>query len=257
MPTALDRGRRSRPRIPPSARFSAVCIWFAAAILTVLVVPGCGNGGKTREAAEELPIRDDFQGECTWPQETSDTDSVSCTEGQYKVLITRANASSWIPRRTQEGPYQSVAVSADTTLLVPPGPDDLALQGVGCWASASGDATLGYVFGLYARGDGTRGYLIERQDETEGSDTLIQDETKSDLLPPVGSPAKMRGECHKSVSDDSVQLTLFIDGEKVAEEWDNYASAINGFVAFGFFVIASKPGTDFRYDNFVAEEITG
>jgi len=229
----------------------------AAALLSAALVTfsACGDGGQTREAAEGLPIRDDFEGECTWPQETSDTDSVSCSEGQYKVLITRANASSWIPRRTQEGPYRNVGVSATATLLEPPSSDDSTLQGVGCWASARGKPILGYVFGLSARGDGTRGYVILRHDETDGTYALIEDETKSDLLPLVGSPAKMRGECRKSDSDDSVQLILFVDGVKVAEEWDNDASAINGFVAFGFFVNASKPGTDFRYDNFVAQEI--
>jgi hypothetical protein len=230
--------------IPRAAAFlSAALVTFSA----------CGDGGQTREAAEGLPIRDDFEGECTWPQETSDTDEVSCAEGQYKVLIKRANASSWIPRRTQEGPYRSVAVSASATLLVRPGPDDFALQGIGCWASSRGDPILGYFLGIYARGDGTRGYLIARQDESEGMYPLVEDETKSDLLPPLGSPAKMRGECRRSVK---VVLALFIDGVKVAEATDNVdASAINGFVAFGFFATASKPGTDFRYDDFVAQEI--
>ena len=103
----------------------------AAALLgaAAVIVSSCGGAETTREAAEALPIRDDFEGECPWPQETSANDEVSCAEGQYKVLIKTARNSSWIPRRTQEG-YRSVSVSAEATQLVPPGSGESTLQGL-------------------------------------------------------------------------------------------------------------------------------
>jgi hypothetical protein len=228
--------------------------------LTVLVVPGCGNGGKTREAAEELPIRDDFQGECAWPQEISANDEVSCAEGHYKILIKTANSSSWVPRRTKRG-YRSVSVSAEATQLDPPSSDGSTLQGVGCWASARGEPILGYILGLYALGDGTGGYLIARHNESDEQlkQTLYIDplvDKESDALPALGSPAKVRGECRKT--ENSVELALYVDGVKVAAATDTHdAAAINAFVAYGFYAFTTTPEIDFRYDDFVVEEITG
>lgn len=238
---------------------AGVRIFTAATIFVGLALTGCG-GEETRTAAETLPIRDDFEGECTWPQETTDHDEVSCANGEYKVVITSAPRLSYIPRRTQKG-YASVSVSAKTTHLAQLTSEDLAFQGVGCWASGRGDPVLGYVFALYELGDGTRGYLIGRNNE---SDPELQQnplrigvlvDKESDSLPPVGSPAELRGECRKD--EDSVALALYVDGERLASTVDTRdASAINAFVAYGFIAFASKSGTDFSYDDFLAEELT-
>jgi hypothetical protein len=240
-------------------RLSRARIARAAAFLSAAVVPlsACGEEEQTREAAEGLPIRSDFQGECAWPQETTDTDEVSCVDGQYKVVITQYG-SSWIPRRTKQG-YRSVSVGAKETLPGPLGPDDLALQGVGCWASGRGNSVLGYVFALTALGE-SRGYLIGRQNEDDPElqqnplrmEALVDEE--SDSLPSSGSAADLRGECRKE--GDSVQLALYVNGKKVASATDtDDAPAINVFVAYGFYAFSSKPGSDFRYDDFVAEEL--
>jgi hypothetical protein len=132
----------------------------------VLGLSSCSSESGTRKAAESLPIRDDFEGECTWPQETTDNDEVACSEGQYRVVIKRAGASSYIPRRTQDG-HPSVSVGAKTMVASGLEGDNLALQGVGCWASGRGEPVLGYVFALSAFGDGSRGYLIGRQNEDD------------------------------------------------------------------------------------------
>jgi hypothetical protein len=225
----------------------------------LVALSACGEEGQTREAAQGLPIRDDFQGECNWPQETTDNDEVSCAEGQYKVVITEAGKSSWIPRRTKQG-YRAVSVGAKTTLLAQLGGEDVALHGVGCWGSGRGDPVSGYVFALTALGDGSRGYLIARQNEADPElkenplrmEVLV--DKGSDSLPPSGTASDLRGECRKA--GDSVELTLYVDGKKVAEATDTKdASAINAFGAYGFIAFASKPGTDFRYDDFVAEEL--
>jgi hypothetical protein len=221
---------------------------------------GCGGGAQTREAAEGLPIRDDFEGECTWPQEATDTDNVSCAEGQCKVVITEAGRSSWIPRRTKQG-YSSVSVGAKTRLAGALEGDNLALQGVGCWASGRGDPVLGYVFALGSFGDGSRGYFIARHNEDDPDlqknplrmEPLVDEEAAA--LPPSGTEVELRGECRKT--GDSVHLALYVDGKKVADATDTRdAPNINVFVAYGFMAFASKPGTDFRYDDFVAEEVS-
>jgi hypothetical protein len=106
--------------------------------VTVLGLSSCSSESGTRKAAESLPIRDDFGGECTWPQETTDNDEVSCSDDQYRVVIKRAGASSYIPRRTQDG-HRSVSVGAKTMVASELEGDNLALQGVGCWASGRGE----------------------------------------------------------------------------------------------------------------------
>jgi hypothetical protein len=233
-----------------------------AALLAAALITGsaCGGGAPTREAADSLPIRDDFQGECTWPVETTDSDDISCVEGEYKVVITRDGNVSWIPRRTKQA-YRSVAVAARTKLAGEIAGDNLGLQGVGCWASARGDPLLGYVFALGTLGDGSRGYFIARnnEDDPELAENPLRmealvDET-SDTLPPSGEAVDLRGECRKA--GDSVHLSLYVDGTKVAEATDTKdAPEIDAFVAFGFIAFASKAGTDFRYDDFLAEEVS-
>lgn len=220
----------------------------------------CGGGAQTRQAAEGLPIRDDFQGECTWPQETTDSDEVSCADGQYKIVRKEGGGTSWIPRRTQRG-YRSVSVGARTMVVSGLRGDNLALQGVGCWASGRGEPVLGYVFALTAFGDGTRGYFIGRHNEDdpelEGNPLRMEAlvDEQSEALPPLAKAAELRGECRKT--GESVHLSLYVDGTKVAETTDTRdAPKINVFVAYGFIAFASKPGTDFRYDDFVAEELS-
>jgi hypothetical protein len=228
-----------------------------AAVLGALVavVSSCGGGEETRLAAESLPIRDDFEGECTWPQETTDSDEVGCSDGQYSVLIKEANRPSWIPRRTQDG-HGSVRVSAKTSVVGRLGAKDTALQGVGCWASGRGDP----VFALTTIGD-SRGYLIGRQNEDDPelqqnplrTEALVDRQSTS--LPPLNEAAELRGECRKE--GEAVKLALYVDGTKVAEATDTQdAPDIDFFVAYGFFAFSSKPQIDVRYDDFLAEDVT-
>ena len=220
----------------------------------------CGGEAGTRKAAASLPIRDDFEGDCTWPEETTDNDEVGCSDGQYRVVIKRASRSSFIPRRTQDG-HRAVSVGAKTMVAGGLEGDNLALQGVGCWASGRGEPALGYVFALGALGDGSRGYVIGRQNEDDPElqqnplrmEALVDEQSAS--LPPLGEAAELRGECRKE--GDAVKLALYVDGTKVAEATDTQdAPDINVFVAYGFFAFASKAETDFRYDDFVAEELS-
>jgi hypothetical protein len=226
----------------------------------VVGLSSCGGEAGSQKAAESLPIRDDFEGECTWPQETTDTDEVGCSDGQYSVVIKQANRSSWIPRRTQDG-HRSVSVGAKTSEIGQLGKDDLVLQGAGCWASGRGDPVLGYVFGLTTLGDGSRGYLIARQNEDDPElqqnplrmEALVDEE--SDSLPPLDEAAELRGECRKE--GDAVKLALYVDGTKIGEATDTRdAPDINAFVAYGFYAFATKPEIDVRYDDFLAEDVT-
>jgi hypothetical protein len=79
-------------------------------------------------------------------------------------------------------------------------------------------------------------------------------EEESDAAPSLDTAAELRGECRKA--GDSVHLSLFVDGQKVAEATDTQdAPNIDAFVAYGFLAVSTKPETEFRYDDFVAEEI--
>jgi len=238
------------------------------AVLSLLAVllAGCGGGGgggggQTREAADALPIRDDFEAECTWPQEDDETDRLACEDGHYAVVFKDVEKSiaHFIPRRTKTG-YTAVAVQAETTLLQTPRGDHFAIQGIGCWASARGEPTYGYVFALTTLGDGTQGYMIARQDDSDqrlrsslGLEALVDEE--ADSSEPVGSPATIRGECR--LGEDRVRLALYIDSKQVATAEDTRgASEISAFVAYGFSAVATQPRTEVEYDDFLAEEVS-
>ena len=218
---------------------------------------GEARGLQTGLAAETLPIQDDFEGACTWPQETSGGAQLSCEDGEYKLLFERPG-EHLIPRRTETG-YEDVGVTATTTLSARLGNDDFVLQGVACWASPRGAPAVGYVFLLGTLGNGKSGYMIARQDEADPTigtpfsfEPLVDRRLKS--APAPGTPVDIRGECRKRKKD--VQLDLYLDGARIATARDTYGAAkIDAFRAFGFLATASKAGTEVRYDDFLAEPL--
>jgi hypothetical protein len=247
-----------------------VAVLMVACGTAALAMAGCGGGGgdggnpgggKTQLAAERLPIRDDFEGECTWPRDDDENAKLACEDGHYTVRFKSVENSiaHSVTRRTQTG-YTSVSVRAKSTLLLRPQRDGFAFQGIACWTSARGEPAYGYAFLVGTLGDGTQGYLIAKHDESDERlrsrlylNPLVEEE--SDSRSSLGSAVEIRGECQKE--GDRVRLALFVDGARVASAEDTRgASAIRGFGAYGLLVLASRAGTEIRFDDFLAEELT-
>lgn len=220
----------------------------------MLVVVGCASEAQR----EELPIEDDFAGDCNWSEDNDEDVSLGCENGQYRVLFksTERTAKHIITRRL-ENPIDSGAVEAEVTLsALPAGADDFAFSGLGCVASPPDDPIRGYVFFVGSGGSEERGFAIVKVDETDES--LSQEsfleylaDERSDAVAGMGAKNHIRGECR--ATEQGVELAMFLDGKQVGTASDS--NGFHPFDGFAFLVLASKAGTDVRYDNFRGEEI--
>jgi hypothetical protein len=219
----------------------------------VVIASACAS----EVARSDLPISDDFSGDCEgWSQDNDEHISLGCEDGVYKALFKRTDERlhHFIPRRIEE-PSDFVSVEADATLHAFPGgsSEDFQAHGVGCWSSEFGAPTQGYSF-LVA--PAANAIAIVKHDEADASlreqfylRPLLDEE--SDAVASVGETNRIRGKCQ--ATDDGVELTMYLDGKLVGQARD--PNGFRQFEAFGFVVISTKTGTDIRFDNFEADEI--
>jgi hypothetical protein len=221
----------------------------------VALLVGCAS----KVHREQLPIEDDFSGDCKWSEDDDEDVSLGCEDGEYRVLFksTERTAKHVIFRRLEE-PIDSAAVETDATLRAFPGTgaDRFEFEGVGCVASPPGHPTRGYLFVVGLAGPEERGFAIVRIDETDQSlreqgyfRNLV--DQQSEAVAGIGAQNHIRGECR--ATKQGVELAMYLNGEQVGTATD--PDGFRPFEGFAFFVFASKAGTDVRYDNFSAEEI--
>jgi hypothetical protein len=241
--------------LPPLVVLAAPVRLGPVALIVVAVAIGSACGGEVKRS--DLPISDDFSGDCEWSQDNDEHISLGCEDGAYRAQFKRADERihHWIPRRIQES-AESVSVEADVTLASFPGgsSDDFQGHGVGCWASPVGEPLQGYSFIV---APGVRSIAVLRHDETDESlreqfyiRALVDEQ--SGAVAPIGETGRIRGEC-EATGDGGVDLTMYLDGEQVAKATDR--PGFRPFEAFGFIVISTKVGTDIRFDNFEADEV--
>ena len=208
-------------------------------------------------ARSDLPISDDFSGDCHgWSEDNDKHIALGCEDGAYKAVFKRADERPhhMIPRRTEE-PASSVSVEADATLQAFTGDTDESFEGhgVGCWSSPADEPAQGYLFLV---SPSAQAFAIVRHDETDERlrnqfyfRALIDEE--SEAVAAIGETNRLRGECRET--DDGVELTMYLDGEQVGTATD--PDGFRDFGAFGFVVISTRVGTDIRFDNFEADEL--
>lgn len=220
----------------------------------MLVVVGCASEAER----EELPLEDDFSGDCSWSEENDEDVSLGCEDDQYRVLFKSTERPRHIITRRIGDPIDSGAVEADVTLNALPGAgaDDFALSGLGCVASPPDDPTRAYAFSVLSTGSEEHAFAIIKVDETDES--LRQDRFQeilvlepSDAVAGVGAKSHIRGECR--ATGQGVELAMSLDGKQVGTASD--PNGFHPFDGFAFLVAASKAGTDIRYDNFRGDEV--
>jgi len=221
----------------------------------VLAVIGCGGEGQKAE----LPIEDDFSGDCQWSQDKDEDVSLGCEDGQYRVLFksTERTGKHRIGLYLDES-VDSEAIEADVTLRALPGAgaDDSAFYGLACMVSPRAAPSRGYVFFVGSIGSGERGFAIVKIDETdeslrrEGFYQYLADE-QSDAVAGTGETNHLRGECRST--EQGVELAMYLNGKQVGRASD--PNGFHPFDGFALLVQASGAGTDVRYDNFKVEEV--
>jgi hypothetical protein len=210
-----------------------------------LVAAGCAEELVT----DELPIRDDFSGDCEWAEEEEDGLSIACRDGEYRILLDgskRTESQAFF--RVLEAATPSVNVEADVLVGAFPEPqpgDAFEFHGIACWASV--DPGRGYLF-LIAPSESAFG--IAKMDE-EGLSFLV--DRTSDAVDGVGETNRIRADCRST--QGGVDLTMSVNGEQVWATVD--PRGFEPFEAVGLFARSTKAGTDLRYDNFSAEAATG
>jgi hypothetical protein len=218
----------------------ALCGLLFAAACTA----GCGS---------QLPLEDDFAGSCDWSQDEDDDVQEGCTEGQYRIFFksTAHYASTHATLRLDE-PVSSIGLEADVSVLAAPkaSPEDPAATGLTCEADPNARSEQRCVFYVALQ---PQSFGIEKIDKANRrSRTLAHGFLPSEAIFGIGGTSRMRAECGRD--GEQVKLTMLLDGREIKEVTD--PDGFPGLIGFGFTAISPKAASsDFRYDNFAAEEL--
>ena len=226
---------------------------IAALLGGLTLLAACGGD----VARSDLPLEDDFSGGCSWSEDNDENISLGCEDGEYRVRYKRTDEriNHVIPKRIEQ-PVDSAAVEADATLAAFPDGSaaDGQFHGVFCIASAFDEPSQGYMFVVSPI---QKAIAILKVDETDQSlreqyymMALVDEE--SDAVAGVGGTNRIRGECIST--GDGVDLTMSLDGKKVAEAHDS--KDFGAYDGFGLFTLSTRPRADIRFDDFRVEEVS-
>jgi len=223
-----------------------------------LPVSGCGTSSLGSSVVTgDLPIDDDFSGDCHWAQDDSGGAEVGCVDGAYRITVHDPSANYHQTVPTRFGPVDNLIVETDVTLTALPtlGKRDYAYYGVNCTVTGAGQPARGYVF-VVQPADGRAGVL--RYDETDHTikdsfylKNLLAARPDPDL---VGSrrTVHVRAECDSSGAGTT--LTLQIDGVEKVRVGDEHG--FGPFRSAGLDMFTTLAGTTVEYDNVHISSVT-
>jgi len=219
----------------------AVVVVFLLALAAFVGSACAGSGVPTG-----LPVEDDFS-DCSqgWSTDEDQFVALSCTDGDYRVLIKNSLKPQNARLFFSEG-VPSLEVAADVTRRAGPRAvniDRFLIYGLGCWASRQ----VGYLFALSP--DGAWG--IERITSSASPPTLLAESATANAVPGLEHTNRIRAVCVGGGRRPTT-LALYVNGKKIAVAKD--PAGLDEFPGFGFFVASSKTGADVRFDNLVARE---
>lgn len=179
--------------------------------------------------AGNILLQDDFSDPAGgWPRATHAEGSVDYVDGAYRILVTKADASVW----AEAGPrLADVRVEADATFVAGP-----AINSYGLICRYQ-DAENYY--SLEVGSDGFYGIYKAKGGEYT---RLTPENATSGAVRKGAATNRLRADCIGNT------LSLFVNGQKVAEVQDNeFAAGSIGMTAGAF----EGAGTDVRFDNLV------
>jgi hypothetical protein len=231
---------------------SRASVVLAALLVLGILAAACGSGSAATSTVlkKDLPIHDDFSGDCRWAVDHNGGASVGCAAGAYRILVKQPSINYHQIIPTRFGAVHHLVLDTDATLaaLPPLGKRAYAYYGVGCWSSGVGEPDRGYAF--VVKPDGSAGVL--RFDET--APELKPRFYLKDVAGAAPNPAfagtsntlRIHAECDSTGSQ--TRLIMRVNGQEIVTATD--AAGIGPFQAAGFDVFTTVPGTDVRYDNF-------
>lgn len=227
-------------------RVSRAAAWLAAGGIGLAACAGCGPVG---DDAAQLPLRDDFGGECRWAQASNAAAVLGCVDGSYRVLVKRSERPVAAHRTIEKTP--AVRVSAEATFESGPpvlSGSERAVYGLGCSTRVGGD---GYLFLVSAAGFAVIGRVKREQ---AGFETLA--ETDEALPKPLaqGQRLHIRGDC-LAPKDGEGRLVLAVDGEVVLAAVD--PGGPTSFGDLGLYVASTSDDTEVRFDKLAADRLAG
>jgi len=182
----------------------------------------------------DILLQDDFSNpDSGWEVGEYNNGSVGYDSGHYFVIANNRGSTLWgLAYRT----FSDVIIEVDTTQVSAPANDNNG-YGVFCRVQADDD---GYVF--FISGDGY--YSIQKT--VDGHYEILVDWTSSDVIE--------RGNAgnHLQVICDGPDLTLFVNGERLATATDS--TYTTGDIAFAAVTYEEDSFTEIHFDNFVVRE---
>jgi len=208
-----------------------------AAVAALAALAGCGSLGGD---AAELPLRDDFAGECRWAQASSASAVLGCVDGSYRVLVKRSDRPVAAHRSVAK--TSALRIEADATFTRPSAlsESERVVYGIGCWTRVNGD---GYLFLLSPDGSA----LIARVKREVGGFVPLAETGEALPEPPApGEPVRVRADC-LAPKGEVGRLVLEVDGEIVLAAAD--PERPSSFGDLGFYVASTKDATEVRFDD--------
>jgi hypothetical protein len=211
-------------------------VWVVVACLLVPVsLDGCRDSSNEGEES----AKDDFAGECQWPEQHEGSAIVECKDGEYAVRLQGAKTYLTIANRGHE--FDTITVAADARREAGPFETTSTTRltyGVACFG-ALGSPSKGYAFVISP--DGLWAILV-----LDGSDVVPVAQGKSSE---VGNEEnRISGSCD-AADRDSSQLAMSINGHSLGTAKDN---RFRRFVGLGFYAYSTPGDAAIRFDNFEA-----
>jgi hypothetical protein len=209
---------------------------FVLLIVPLIASAGCSLGSSA------LPIKDDFNGSCQWPEEESAEGSADCVDGRYLVRTKRA---ATLPATVSFDEHVSaVLVQADAKLSS----SHVGGYGAGCWTAGDSDSAISPGYFVAVASDGS--YAIAHNGASGDWHALVSRGPGALELRPGTN--KIRAECVRH--EDATTVVLSLNGARIAVAEDPHGEGDFGRV--GFVVVTDQGGTEVSFDNAEARELS-
>ena len=215
-----------------------------------LPVSGCGTSSLGSSVVTgDLPIDDDFSGDCHWAQDDSGGAEVGCVDGAYRITVHDPSANYHQTVPTRFGPVDDLIVETDVTLTALPtlGKRDYAYYGVNCTVTGAGQPARGYASSSSRPTAGPACSDTTRPTRRSRTASIEEPARRPARPRPRRQPAHRARPRGMRFSGAGTTLTLQIDGVEKVRVGDKNGSG--PFRSAGLDMFTTLAGTTVEYDN--------